>query len=224
MVLVALVVGAAHAQQEKPLPDKPLPELESLLKQVRKTLRTDRVLLSQYTYTEKSTQKSLDKNGRVTKTETEVTEVYPSLDEDLSYTRVISKNGRPVDAKELEKKDLEQQKKVVDRLAKLERETPAEKNKRLAKLAEEQRKEDETIDEGLALYTMSIKGREVVEGRDAIVVDFRGKPDFKAKTDGGKILKKLAGRAWVDERDHEVIRVEVELVDTISVGLGMLAS
>ena len=216
-VAVVLGLGITHAQE------KPLPDLGPLLKDLRKTLHSDRVLLSQYTYVEKNTENRLDKSGHITKTEIEILEMYPSLEQDLSYSRLISKNGKPVDAKELEKKDLEQQKKVLDWMDKLKRETPAEKEKRLAKVAEANRKENEAIDEAFALYSVSMKGREVVDGHDAIVVEFRARPDFKAKTDGGKIAKKLTGRAWIDERAHELIRIEVDLVDTISIGLGFLA-
>ena len=108
-------------------------------------------------------------------------------------------------------------------MGKLERDSAAQKEKRLAKIAEERRKEDETIDEAFALYAVSMKGREVVDGHDAIVLEFRPRPGFKVKTDNGKILKKITGRVWIDERDHELIRIEVDLVDTISIGFGMLA-
>ncbi|MEP7304393.1 MAG: hypothetical protein ABJA98_02635 [Acidobacteriota bacterium] len=216
-IIIALGLGLVHAQE------KPLPDLDSVLKGLRKTLHTDRVLLSQYTYTEKTIQKNLDKKGTVTKTEVEVSEVYPSLDQELSYIRVISKNGTPTDPKELEKKDREQQKKVLERMGKAERDSAAQKEKRQAKIAEEQRKENEAIDEAFALYAVSMKGREVVDGRDAIVVDFRPKPDFKARSDNGKTLKKITGRAWIDERDHELIRIELNLEDTISIGFGVLA-
>ena len=216
-VLILLGFGLTRAQ------DKPLPDLEPFLKELRKTLHSDRVLLSQYTYLQKSTENSLDKTGRVTKTEVEISQIYPSLEENLSYERLIVKDGKPTDPKELEKKDREQQKKVLDWTRKLERETSAEKEKRLAKLAEERRKEDESLDEVFRLYAVSMKGREVVDGRDAIVLDFRARPDFKVTTDAGKVLKKLAGRAWVDERAHELVRLDVELIDTISIGFGVLA-
>jgi hypothetical protein len=218
---VALVIALGLAQPQAQ--GRPLPDVDSVLKGLRKTLHSDRVLLSQYTYIEKNTEKNLDKKGRVTKTEVEVSEVYPSIDQDLSYVRVISKNGTATDPKELEKKDREQQKKVLEQMGKLEHESAAQKEKRQAKLTEERRKEDETIDEAFALYAATMKGREVVDGRDAIVLDFRPRPDFKVKTDNGKTLKKIAGRIWIDERDHELIRIELDLVDTISIGLGMLA-
>jgi hypothetical protein len=214
---VLLGLGLPHAQE------KPLPDLESLLKGLRKTLHSDRVLLSQYTYAQKNTEKRLDKSGRVSKTEVEVFEMYPSLEEDLSYARLISKDGKPVDPEELEKKDREQQKKVLDRVRKTERATADEKAKRLAKVAQERRKEDESIDEAFALYSISMTGRDVVDGHDAIVLEFRARPDFKVKTDAGKILKKLKGRAWIDERDRELLRIDVDLVDSISFGLGLLA-
>jgi hypothetical protein len=216
-IVLLLAVGLPHAQE------KPLPDLESLLQGLRKTLHSDRVLLSQYTYVQKNTEKRLDKSGRVTKTEVEVFEMYPSLEEDLSYARLISKNGKPVDPEELEKKDREQQKKVLDRVRKTEQATADEKAKRLAKVAKERREEDESIDEAFALYAISMTGRDVVDGHDAIVLEFRARPDFKVKTDAGKFLKKLKGRAWIDERDRELIRIEVDLVDSISIGLGLLA-
>jgi hypothetical protein len=214
---LALPWSALRAQE------KPLPELDVVLKSFRKTLHTDRALLSQYTYLEKNTEKRLDKKGAVSKTEIEVREVYPSIEEDLTYVRVISRNGVPVDPKELEKKDREQQKKVLDWMRKVDRETPAEKTKRLAKADEEHRRENQSIDEAFALYAVSMNGRQVLDGHDALVLDFRARPDFKTKTDEGKILKKLKGRVWIDERSYELIRVDVELVDTVSFGLGMLA-
>ena len=217
-VFVVLDLGVAVPAQDRPLPD-----LESFLKELRKTLHTDRVLLSQYTYLDKRTEHSLDKKGRVTKTEVEVREMYPSLEQDLGYTRLISRNGQPVDPKDLEDKDGEQQRKVLERVRKMERETAVEKEKRLAKAAEERRKENESIDEAFALYAISMTGRDVVDGHDAIVLEFRARPDFKVKTDAGKFLKKLKGRAWIDERDRELIRIEVDLVDSISIGLGLLA-
>ena len=108
-------------------------------------------------------------------------------------------------------------------MGKQDGDSAAQKQKRLAKIAEARRKEDETLDEAFALYAVTMKGREVVDGHDAIVLEFRPRPDFKVKTDNGKILKKLTGRVWVGERDYEMIRIEVDLVDTFSIGFGMLA-
>ena len=36
-------------------------------------------------------------------------------------------------------------------------------------------------------------------------------------------MQHVAGKAWVDEQDHQIVRVEIEVTDTISIGLGILA-
>ena len=65
---------------------------------------------------------------------------------------------------------------------------------------------------------IQIAGREILDGRSAVVVTFRPKPGYKAQTKGGKVLQKLAGRAWVDEDEHQLVRIDAELLDALGVG------
>ena len=58
-ILVLLLTGAAQ------LPERPLPDKDVFLREIRRHLRSDRLLLSQYTYTETQTERKLDKNGCV---------------------------------------------------------------------------------------------------------------------------------------------------------------
>ena len=51
-----------------------------------------------------------------------------------------------------------------------------------------------------------------------ILVKFAPRPGYKAVTNGGKILQKVAGRAWIDEEDRQLVRVEATLLDTLGVG------
>src|SRR5262245_12066864 len=203
--------------------DKPLPELNSFLQEVRRHLRSDRLLLSQYTYTETNTERHLDGNGNVKKTEVEVYEVYPSLEEGQTYRKLISKDGKPLSPRELEKQDQEHEKKSQERTRKLERERVDERAKREAKEAEEKRKEDEAIDEIFRLYNFSLIGREALDGHPTISLSFQPSPGYKAKTDEGKIFQRIQGRGWFSETDHELVRLELELIDTISFGMGILA-
>ena len=36
-------------------------------------------------------------------------------------------------------------------------------------------------------------------------------------------MRNFSGRVWISESDHELARVEVEAVDNVSIGLGLLA-
>ena len=47
---------------------------------------------------------------------------------------------------------------------------------------------------------------------------FAPKGGYKAVTKGGKFLQKVEGRAWVDEADRQLLRVELTLLDNLGVG------
>jgi hypothetical protein len=204
-------------------PAKPLPELNSFLQGIRKNLHSDRLLLSRYTYIEKDADRHVDKEGQVRKTEEAVYEVYPSVEERLTYRRLISKNGNPVKAEELEEKDREHDRLIQEKNGRLKVDGDSTWAKRLTRQAEAKREEERTIDELFRLYDITLVGRKTVEGQIAIALAFQPQSNYRAQTREGKILEKIAGRAWFGEQDYQLIRVEAELIDNVSIGLGMLA-
>jgi hypothetical protein len=202
--------------------EKPLPELQNFLAGVRSHLRSDRLLLSQYTYTEKDIVQALDKKGNIQSSHEIVHEVYPSLEEGLTYRRLMSKDGKPTSQKDLDKQDRAYDKKARDHRKDLEREGTNERARRLAKEAEEKRKEDESIDEAFQLYLIRMAGREILDGRPAVALTFDPRPGYKPRTKDGKTLIKFGGKAWFYEQDYELIRLEVRLLENYSLGGGLL--
>jgi hypothetical protein len=100
-VLVSLLCFAypsarGFAQTPTSPESRPLPELNDFLDRIKDNLKSDRLLLCQCAYTMKSSTRYLDKQGRVKKIENRENEVYPSLDVDMAYERLISKDGRPL--------------------------------------------------------------------------------------------------------------------------------
>lgn len=215
MLLVCLLLFSLPGQEEKPLP-----ELKSFLAEFRKTLHTNNHLLSQYTYMQKQTHVQLDSGGKPKKTEVKVYQVLRAPDPDDTYQRLLSKDGVSVPAKELEKQDRKHQEEVEDRERKRKRKSPAELEKMRA---EEEREENEVIDDVFAMYDIRIIGRESVDGHPVIRLAFKARPGYKPKTRDGKIMQKIAGQAWVSEDDHELARIDAEVIDNISFGFGLLA-
>ena len=203
--------------------NRPLPELNAFLDRIKDNLKSDRLLLCQYTYNMKSSTRYLDKQGRVKKIENREYEVYPSLDEDMAYERLISKDGRLLDAAELDEQDRKYKKKAEASARKLAGERKNEQEDRLAKEAEESRKERETIEDLLKLYEFTLLRREMIDGHSAIWIEFTPKSQYRPQTKDGRILKKLRGRALVSDSDYQIIRVDVELNEDLSFGLGLLA-
>jgi len=209
MVVIWLLLALAGQDDVKPLP-----ELKPFLDDVRKNLHTNNLLLSEYTYTEKETRTELDSAGKPKNTDVKVYQVLRGPDPQDEYRRLVSRNGMPVDSKELEKQDRERQKELDKR----KRKSAAE----LQKARDEQERRDEKIiADVFALYDIRMLAREPINGRPAIRLAFRPRPRYKPATREGKIMQKLSGEAWVNESDYEVVRLEAEAVDTISIGFGL---
>jgi hypothetical protein len=193
---------------------KPLPDFQSFMAEARKKMRTDNQVLSQYTYTEKRTSTQVDSKGKTTKTTVDTFEVFPGSLERVEYRRQTVKKGVPVSAKDLEKQDREYEKE--------NRKPPEERRKALAK---EKREDEAFIDDLFGVYETSFVRREDSGGRPTIVVDFRPRPrsTYKIKSDDGKYLRHFMGRVWFDENDHEGVRLEIEAIEPVNIGFGLLA-
>jgi hypothetical protein len=89
MFSVYLISALLFLQNTAP----PLPDLKSFLAELRKTIHTDRLLLSQYTYTEKTTKMELDSKNRPQKTDVNAYQVFPTSPEHVGYRRQIEMEG-----------------------------------------------------------------------------------------------------------------------------------
>jgi hypothetical protein len=212
LVLGGFMVSTAPAQPGEETVAAPLPEAGAFLAEVRERLHTDDFLLDQYTFTEKRTERQMDGNGRLKKVSASSYEVYPSAEPGHTYRKLVERDGKPLPVDELAKEDRKQQAKEARAAA---RSAEAQ--------AERRRKETEAIDEIFRLYDIQVVGRETLEGRNAILVTFASRPGVETTTKPGKIVKKFSGRAWIDEADRQLVRVEANLTDDLSFGFGILA-
>ena len=219
-LLVAIgSMGIAGAQA----PSAPLPDQARFLQQVRSKLQSDRLLQKQYTYREKRTDVRLNDQGEVIGKSVKIFDVYPATSGAEAYKRPVSVDGVPVDREKLESGDRDHRNQVHERLRQLEHESPNQRERRLRFEAEDKRKENEMIDDAFRLYDFRMVGRERFGGYDAVLLTFVPMPGFEPRTSEGRMLKNFSGRAWVAERDCQLIRVEVEAIDDVSMGFGLLA-
>src|SRR5262249_22218825 len=200
--------------------DRPLPDQSSFLAEFRKTLRTPERLLSQYTYTEKETETKLDSKGRTDSTETNVYQVVNGAEDWQSYRRHISKNGVALSDKELEKQDAKERERVEKEKRKREGWSEAKRQEEKEKGEREGR---ETADDIFATFDYQLVRPEMVNGVSTILVNFTPKKDYKPKTREAKELQHVQGRFWVAEDEHQLVKLQAEVMDPISIGFGLLA-
>jgi hypothetical protein len=210
-VLLGVAVERAAAQQ------RPLPDAEPFLAETRAHLQTDRQLLSQYTFLERETKIHLSKFGTVTTGPVQVLEVYPGLEPDDTYRRLIQVDGKPRDPAELEKDDRRRQKHVLDEFDRRRREDAAARERRLEREAKAHHQDEETLDDLLRVYQFTLVERQTIDGHPVIVIDFVPRPNAAPKTSDGNDMTKVKGRAWISEDDHQIVRVSVEVIKDFSV-------
>ena len=214
LVIALAVTGVAHSQ------NPPLPDSQQFLSDVLKTIRSNDLVRSRYTFTEKETRYTYDASGRVVKRQHRVYEVDPSLEPDLTWRRMVSVNG--VQPDDLAKRDAEHQLKVREWTAARQREGQNAREARLRREAEEDRAERAVVDELTSIYDIRMTDREAIDGRPAIVVTFDPRPGYTPRTPQGRIINHFRGRALIDEQDRELVRMEVEVLQTVSVALGFI--
>jgi hypothetical protein len=214
---VWLVAALATAQE------RPLPEPQAFLQDVRKHLETDDTRQNGYMYVETRHEQKLDKSGRPTGETVKVFESYPGLPGERRWNRLLSEDGRPVPPQDLQKADRDRQKHAEEYVGKLAK-NPEKERARLDREKERDRRDRaEAIDEVFHVFDVRMLRRETVDGRDTIVFSLTPRPAVKPRTRDGGIMRNFTGRAWISESDRELVRLDVEAIDTVSFGFGLLA-
>ncbi len=216
------ILAAAAAVTVRAQPVQPLPDQAAFLLDVRRNLEADSVLQSRYSYIEKRTDVRRDDRGSEIGRTEKVFDVSPSPGGTERYRRLISVDGAPPDAASAEAAERVRQNAIRDR-ERLERETPSQRQKRLREEDDDRRKEIAIIDDAFRVYEFRLTGRDVIEGFETVVMTFAPAAGVVPRTSEGKMLQKFSGRAWIAERSHQLIRVEMESSDDVSFGMGLLA-
>jgi hypothetical protein len=195
---------------------RPLPDADAFAREVRARLSTDRELQSRYTFLERREEVEVSKLGKVSKGATKVFEVYPSADPGNTYKRLISVDGTPLSEADLQRNDEKHRRDLEDR----KKEPEA---KRARERARAQQKEQAAIDDIFRVYESRLVRRETIDGHPTILVTLEPRPGSKPRTNEGKLMQKFRVRAWVHERDYQVVKVDAEAVTDVTVGWGLIA-
>jgi hypothetical protein len=201
--------------------ERPLPDYETFTAQVKKHLATDEARQSGYTFMERRIEQRLDASGRTTEEAVKVFEVYPGLPGEDRYRRLIEEDGKPVPPDKLAQQDRERQRDVESYARKLSSEPEREKATRA--IEKERARYTAAVDDIFRVYDVRMEKRESIGGHNTILATLTPKADPKPRTDDGRIMTHFKALAWISESDYELVRAEIEAVDTLSFGLGLLA-
>jgi len=126
-------------------------------------------------------------------------------------------------------KELKRNGKTVPLPSKREQETEAVADRQHVTKSPRTRRDDnwsEYLNKELtARYTFKLVGREDVAGRPAYVLTFQPRSDnLPVKQITDRLLNHLGGKVWVDAREFEVARAEIDLLDEVTMWGGVLGA
>ena len=166
-----------------------------------------------YTYIEHVDRHKLDGHGKVKKTETWTSEILEIYGEPV--VRMTAKDDKPLSAHEA-KKEEDKIQKIID---KRKNESEADRRKRLEK-EEKAREEDRKFVLEIAdAFSFRLVGSEVVDGRDAWVLEGDPRPGYEPKHRDARLLSKFRGRVWIDKSELQWVKLDITAIDTLSIGV-----
>jgi hypothetical protein len=165
-----------------------------------------------YTYIARQVQNKLDGKGQTKSTEVKTYEVLEIYGEQVQ--RLIAKDDKPLEGKDAAKEE-EKIQKMID---KRKNESEQDRRKREEKEVKEREDGRKFVREVADAYDFTMLGSELVGGREAWVFQGEPRPGFEPHMKESKFLSKFHGRVWIDKSDLQMAKLDVEALDTVSVG------
>jgi hypothetical protein len=165
-----------------------------------------------YTYVERDVQHNNDGKGQIKKTEIKTYEVLEIYGEQVQ--RLIEKDDKPLNDKEAAKEEDKIQK-IID---KRKNESDEERKKREEKQEKEREDGRKFVREVADAYIFTLMDSEDLDGRPAWVIAGEPRPGYEPHMKDAKFLPKFHGRVWIDKADLQLAKMDVEAIDTVSIG------
>lgn len=153
-----------------------------------------------YSFTLKRTVRDVNKRGEVTKEEVEISEAYPTRNRQYLVLVKVSENGVSLSPKQI----AENRRRAVKQIEEAER----------RKKSEQTKDRDESnyvrLDFGDFLRADEFSSPRLVRfrDRDALVLDFRPRFDFRPTTRMEIVVSNLIGSVWIDTEKKQIMRLE----------------
>jgi hypothetical protein len=196
MLAISLVAALAFVQQQ------PLDPKELIRQSVLNYEKAWRAGI-QWSYTQ--TDVTCDDGTK----EVDVSQVIP-LD-GTPYQRLVSKNGHALAPEEQRQEDEKYRKELRRR----ESESPAERQARIDKYAQQRA----FLMEVPEAYNFRLEGDDLVAGRPAWIVHVTPRPGFEPTMPHANMLRHIDGRLWIDKQDIQWAKAEAEVIDTVAIGV-----
>jgi hypothetical protein len=165
-----------------------------------------------YTFLQRQETRELDGSGKTRKHDIKTYDV--TLLEGSPYRRLVARNDQPLPPKE---QQLEEEK-LRNSIEQRRKETPEQKERRIADWKRKQEKQREPLQELPDAFDFKIAGEETIDGAAAYIIDATPKPGYRPRASSASVFPKVKARFWIDKKDYQWAKLDMETLDTISFG------
>lgn len=108
---------------------------------------------------------------------------------------------------------------VEQEVLRRKRESPAVRQKRIAKYLQERRQDHELMTEMTKAFQYKLVGNETVNGHKCYVLEATPKPGYVPPNRDTKVLTGMRGKMWIDETEFQWVKVHAEVFRPVTFGL-----
>ena len=166
----------------------------------------------QYTYLRRDDVRTLDGGGKVKHRDLQTFDI--TLLEGSPYRRLVARDDKPLPPGE-EKKEQELLRKSIEQRRK---ETPSERQQRIADWERKRNRERENIAEVCNGFDFHFAGDEQFDGVPVWVIDATPHPGYVPKSREASYFPRIKGRIWVAKSDYTPVKIAIDTLDTITFG------
>jgi hypothetical protein len=197
-----------------------LPDLKALFTKIDANQKAIDKIRENYAGTKIEEETEFEGNGKAKKPEIRESTFFYLNGTEVST--LVKKDGQPLSEEE-QKKENARVLKEIEALQKdaEKKDKKDEKNKEEGKDASDD--DDVSMETFLRACQFVNPRRERFRGADVLVFDFEPNPEFKAHSLMEKIVQKLGGVIWIDEKALDVARLDAFFVSDVKIAGGLLA-
>ena len=127
------------------------------------------------------------------------------------YMEVEGEDGHPLSAA----RRVEEERKLQEERQKRLKESPRERDRRIAKYAEDRNRDYGLLCEMAYAFEYKIQGEQNINGYDAWVLEGTPNPNYLPKTREAKVLTGMNVKFWIDKSTYQWLKLEAEVVKTV---------
>ena len=169
-----------------------------------------------YTYIQREDEHKLDGKGQIKSSESRTYEIMVLYEE--SVRKLIAKDDKPLSDSDAKKEEQKVQKIIEKRKS----ENESDRRKRIEKQDKDREDGRRFVTEIADAYNYRFAGKENFDGRETVMIDADPRSGYEPHMKEAKFLPKFRFRVWLDQTDKQWVKLDIQCIDTVSVGLFLL--